>query len=45
MLPVGVDEDHVRQTVLGRPKIVDLLDGKQPRKVIYIPGKIFSIVL
>ena len=45
MLPVGVDEDHVRQTVLSRPKIVDLLDGKQPRKVIYIPSKIFSIVL
>jgi leucyl-tRNA synthetase len=45
MLPVSVDEDHVRQTVLSRPKIVDLLDGRQPRKVIYIPGKIFSIVL
>jgi leucyl-tRNA synthetase len=45
MLPVGVDEDRVRQTVLGRPKIVDLLDGRQPRKVIYIPGRIFSIVL
>jgi leucyl-tRNA synthetase len=45
MLPVGVDEDHVRQTVLSRPKIVALLDGRQPRKVIYIPGKIFSLVL
>jgi leucyl-tRNA synthetase len=45
MLPVGVDEDRVRQTVLARPKIADLLDGRQPRKVIYIPGKIFSIVL
>jgi leucyl-tRNA synthetase len=45
MLPVGVDEDHVRQTVFGRPRISELLDGKQPRKVIYIPGKIFSIVL
>ena len=45
MLPVGTDEDHVRQTVLARPRIVDLLDGKQPRKVIYVPGKIFSIVI
>ena len=45
ILPVTVDEDHVRQTVLSRPKIIDLLDGRQPRKVIYIPGKIFSIVL
>jgi leucyl-tRNA synthetase len=45
MLPVGIDEDRVRQTVLARPKIADLLDGRQPRKVIYIPDKIFSIVL
>ena len=45
MLPVGTDEDRVRQTVLARPRIVGLLNGGQPRKVIYIPGKILSIVL
>jgi leucyl-tRNA synthetase len=44
MLPVGTDEDHVRQTVLARPRIVELLNGGQPRKVIYIPGRILSIV-
>jgi leucyl-tRNA synthetase len=45
MLPVGSDEDHVRQTALARPRIVELLNGGQPRKVIYIPGKILSIVV
>ncbi len=45
ILPVGTDEDRVRQAVLTRPRIVELLNGGQPRKVIYIPGKILSIVL
>ena len=45
MLPVGTDEDRVRQVVLTRPRIIELLNGGQPRKVIYIPGKILSIVL
>ena len=44
MLPMGIDEDRVRQTVLGRPKIVEILDGNSPKKIIYIPGKILSIV-
>jgi leucyl-tRNA synthetase len=45
MFPVGADEDRVRQAVLARPRVVELLNGGQPRKVIYIPGKILSIVL
>jgi leucyl-tRNA synthetase len=45
MLPVGTDEDHVRQLALARPRVTGLLDGRQPRKVIYVPGKILSIVL
>ncbi|MDQ6746711.1 MAG: class I tRNA ligase family protein, partial [Candidatus Dormibacteraeota bacterium] len=44
MLPVGVDEDHVRQAVLSRPRVVELLEGRSPRKIIYVEGKILSIV-
>jgi leucyl-tRNA synthetase len=44
MLPVGVDEDRVRQAVLARPRVAEFLDGKSPRKIIYIEGKILSIV-
>ncbi|HEV1997220.1 MAG TPA: leucine--tRNA ligase [Candidatus Dormibacteraeota bacterium] len=44
MLPMGIDEDRVRQTVLARPKIVEILDGSSPKKIIYIQGKILSIV-
>ena len=45
MLPIGTDEDRVRQTVLARPRISELLNGASPRKIIYIEGKILSIVL
>jgi leucyl-tRNA synthetase len=45
LLPIGTDEDRVRQTVLARPRISQLLNGASPRKIIYVPGKILSIVL
>ncbi|MFN2464633.1 MAG: leucine--tRNA ligase [Candidatus Dormibacteria bacterium] len=45
LLPVGVDEDHVRQAALGRPKVAELLDGRSPKKIIYISGKLLSIVV
>ena len=44
-LPVGIDEDRVRQTVLARPKITEILDGRSPKKIIYIEAKILSIVV
>ena len=44
-LPFGVDEDHVRQVVLNRPRITELLAGKDPKKLHYVPGRIFSIVV
>ncbi|MGI8610410.1 MAG: leucine--tRNA ligase [Candidatus Dormibacteria bacterium] len=45
LLPLRIDEDRVRQTVLGRPKIVEILDGNSPKKIIYVQGKILSIVV
>jgi leucyl-tRNA synthetase len=45
MLPVGIDEDRARQTVLARPKITEILDGRSSKKIIYIHGKILSIVV
>ena len=45
MLPVGIDEDRARQTVLARPKITEILDGRSSKKIIYIEGKILSIVV
>jgi leucyl-tRNA synthetase len=44
MVPTGADEDRVRQLVLSRPRITELLDGASPRKIIYVPGRVLSIV-
>ncbi|GAC1329730.1 MAG: leucine--tRNA ligase [Candidatus Dormibacteria bacterium] len=44
-LPVGIDEDRVRHEVLSRARIVEILDGRSPKKIIYVPGRIFSIVV
>ncbi|MFN2463291.1 MAG: leucine--tRNA ligase [Candidatus Dormibacteria bacterium] len=43
-LPIGIDEDHVRHEVLARSRIVEILDGRSPKKIIYVPGKLLSIV-
>ena len=44
-LPVGIDEDRVRQVALSRPKVTEILDGRSPKKIIYVEGKILSIVV
>jgi leucyl-tRNA synthetase len=44
VLPVGTSEDKVHEAVLSRPRIAELLDGGAPKKMIYVPGKILSIV-
>jgi leucyl-tRNA synthetase len=44
-LPTGMAEDRVREVVMARPKIQAIMDGRSPRKIIYVPGKILSIVV
>jgi leucyl-tRNA synthetase len=44
-LPVGLEEDRVRELVFARPRVAELLAGKSPRNVIYVPGKLISIVV
>ena len=44
-VPRNTGEDEVKKLSLIRPVIVKWLDGKTPSKVIYVKGKIVSIVL
>ena len=39
------NEESVKSVALARKDIQKWLDGKEPRKVIYVPGKIINIVL
>jgi len=42
---VGASEDAVKKSALADERVVQYLDGKSPRKVIYVPGKLLNIVV
>jgi leucyl-tRNA synthetase len=41
----SIGEDEIKKTAVERPNIARWLEGKTPKKVIYVQGKIISIVL
>jgi leucyl-tRNA synthetase len=45
LLPVDLLEADARERVLAQPKITDALAGREPRKVIYVPGRLINIVV
>ena len=45
MLPPDLAEDDARARVLTQPKIAEALDGREPRKVIYVPGRLVNVVV
>ena len=44
-LPLGVPNEELEKQVLADSNTVRYLDGKTPRKVIVVPGKIINIVI
>ena len=44
MVDAGIDDAALEAAALADPKIVELLDGAEIRKVIVIPGKLVNIV-
>jgi leucyl-tRNA synthetase len=44
-VPADADEAAVRAAALGEPKVVAQLAGREPRKVIVVPGRIVTIVV
>ncbi|MDR1680386.1 MAG: leucine--tRNA ligase [Prevotellaceae bacterium] len=45
ILPAGLPPAHIETAVLDDPQTAKYLDGKPPKKVIVVPGKIINIVL
>jgi len=45
LLPVDLPEADVRERVLAQPKIAEAIAGREPRKVIYVPGRLINIVV
>ncbi len=42
---VGISEDEARSKALNSAAILKFLDGKPPRQVIYVPGRLVNIVV
>ena len=45
VVPADISEDEVREMALGSERVKAHMDGKSVRKVIYVPGRIVSIVV
>ncbi|MGI8927103.1 MAG: leucine--tRNA ligase [Tepidiformaceae bacterium] len=45
VLPPGAGEEEARAAAMASARIREWLDGKEPRRVIYVPGKLLNIVL
>jgi len=43
-LPAGLSEAETREKALANERIRQLLDGKEIRKVIVVPGKLVNVV-
>jgi len=44
-LPVGADNEQVTAAVLAAPESAKWLDGKTPKRVIVVHGKIVNVVV
>ncbi len=44
-VPADISEDEIKNQALASEKIQKWLDGKEPKKVIYVRGKLISIVV
>ena len=43
-VPTGASEDEVRSAALAAPNVVRHLEGRTPKKVIVVPGRLVNIV-
>jgi leucyl-tRNA synthetase len=45
LLPVDLPEAEARARALSQPKIAEAVSGREPKKVIYVPGRLVNIVV
>ena len=44
-VPADIGEDQAKQAALGSENVAPYLEGKTPKKVIYVPGRLVNIVI
>ncbi|MBR5009238.1 MAG: leucine--tRNA ligase [Clostridia bacterium] len=45
MVPSDLTRENAEEYFRGNEEVIKLLDGKQPKKLIYVPGRLFNIVI
>jgi leucyl-tRNA synthetase len=45
VLPADVSEERARELALGSDRVRDHLKGREPAKVVYVPGKLVNVVV
>ena len=45
VVPVDIKEDDAKAAALASENVIAFLEGKEPRKVIYVPGRLVNIVI
>ncbi len=45
MVPSDLTRENAEEYFKGNEDVIKLLDGKQPKKLIYVPGRLFNIVI
>ena len=41
---VGIEEEELQKMALGNEAIVKILDGREPSRIVYVPGRLINIV-
>ena len=44
-VPADIDEQGAKEAALQGENVQRFLDGKEPKKVIYVPGRLINIVI
>ncbi len=44
-IPVDLDEEEVKRMALSREKIKKSLNGRSPKKIFYVRGRVINIVV
>jgi leucyl-tRNA synthetase len=44
-MPAGISEEDARQAALTNEQVQKYLEGKTPRQVIVVPGKLVNVVI
>ena len=44
-VPAGTSDKELEAAALADPKVMEFTSGKQPKKIIVVPGKLVNVVV